>query len=176
MFKNDRLRLKYMHSQNRVHYQKFSQVRKELKATIKSKMRANLTDPTNPNTVTKKFWSYVKYSSYNSRIPDSVFRNDIFAKNPIRQAELFNNFFYDQFLTKRNYSIGVDFSSDYFIDFKFDENKIIQVLLGLDTNKSSGPDEILGMVLKIAYTLSPSHFPCYLTYPLVWTNYHLTGN
>ena len=111
-------------------------------------MRANLSDTTNPNAVTKKFWSYVKNSSNSNRIPDFVFRNNIFAKNPIRQAELFNNFFYDQFSTKSSYSIDVDFSSDDFIDFKFDENKIIQILLGLDTNKSSGPDEISGMVLK----------------------------
>ena len=51
--KKDRLRLKYKLTQNRVHYQKFSQTRKELKATIKSKMTANLTDTTNPNAVTK---------------------------------------------------------------------------------------------------------------------------
>ena len=51
--KKDRLRLKYKQSQNRVHYQKFSQVRKELKATMISKMRANLTDTTNPNAITK---------------------------------------------------------------------------------------------------------------------------
>ena len=117
-------------------------------------MRANLTDPTNPNAVTKKFWSYVKNSSNSSRIPDSVFRNNIFAKNPIRQAELFNAFFYDQFSTKSSYSI-VDFSNDDFINFKFDENKIKQVLLGLDSNKSSGPDEISVTVLKnCAYSLA----------------------
>ena len=39
-------------------------------------MRANLTDTTNPNAVTKKFWSYVKHSSNSSRIPDPVFRNN----------------------------------------------------------------------------------------------------
>ena len=48
----------------------------------------------------------------------------------------------------------MDFSSDDFIDFRFDENNIMQILLGLDTNKSSGPDEISGMVLKnCAYSL-----------------------
>ena len=49
----------------------------------------------------------------------------------------------------------MDFSSDDFIDFKFDKNKVIQILLGLDTNKSSGPDEISGMVFKnCAYSLA----------------------
>ena len=52
-------------------------------------MRANLTDPTNPNAVTKKFWSYVKNSSNSSRIPDSVFRNNIFAKKILLDMQNF---------------------------------------------------------------------------------------
>ena len=92
MLKKDRLRLRHKHSQNPVHYHKFSEVRKELKATIRSKMRANLTDPTNPHALTKKFWSYVKNSSNSSKIPESIYRNNVFAKNPIRQENTFQYF------------------------------------------------------------------------------------
>ena len=58
-------------------------------------MRATLSDPTNPNALTKKFWSYVKNASNCSRIPDSVYRNEKHANNPSKQAELFNSYFYD---------------------------------------------------------------------------------
>ena len=47
---------------------KFKACRKKFKNLVKAKMRANLCD-TNRNTLTKKFWSYVKSASKNTRIP-----------------------------------------------------------------------------------------------------------
>ena len=87
-------------------------------------MRANLTDTTNPNAVTKNSGHTLKIHLI--AVGYLILSLEItYSLNTIRQAELFNNFFYDQFSTKSNYSIDVDFSSDDFIDFKFDENKII---------------------------------------------------
>ena len=57
--KKERLRQKYKHSQKTEHYKKYSEARKDIKAAIKSKMRATLNDPSNPNALTKKFWSKI---------------------------------------------------------------------------------------------------------------------
>ena len=123
-------------------------MRKDIKLAMKSKMRSALSDSSNPNTLTKKFWSYVKNASNSTRMPDSICRNGIYANEPSKQAELFNSYFYDQFSSISNYSTDVDFSNDLFANFRFEESKIKDILLGIDTNKSSGPDEISGIVLK----------------------------
>ena len=118
-------------------------------------MRATLNDPLNPNALSKKFWSYVKNISNSSRIPDSIYRNGVYANDHSKQADLFNSYFYDQFSTKSNYSVDVDFFNDEFSSFKFKEDRILGILLNIDINKSAGPDEISGIVLKnCAYTLA----------------------
>ena len=88
--KKERLRQKYKHSHKTEHYKKYSETRKDIKAAIKSKMRATLNDPSNPNALTKKFWSYVKNISNSSRIPDSIYRNGVYANDHRKQADLFN--------------------------------------------------------------------------------------
>ena len=116
-------------------------MRKDIKLAMKSKMRSTLFDSSNRNTLTKNFWSYGKNASNSNRIPDSICRKS-------KQAELFNSYFYHQFSGISNYSTDVDFSNDILPNYRFEENKIKDVLLGIDTNKSSGPDEISGIVLK----------------------------
>ena len=144
--KKERLRLKFKNTQNPEDYRRYSDMRKDIKLAMKSKMRSALCDSSNPNTLTKKFWSYVKNASNSTRIPDSICRNGIYTNEPSKQAELFNSYFYDQFSGISNYSTDVDFSNDILANFRFEENKIKDILLGIDTNKSSGPDEILGIV------------------------------
>ena len=116
-------------------------------------MIATLNDPSNPNALTKKFWSYTKNVSSSSRIPYSVYRNGVYANDHSKQADLFNSYFYDQFSAKSNYSVDVDFSNAEFSSFKFNENRILSILLGRDINKLTGPDEISGIVLKNVNTL-----------------------
>ena len=58
-------------------------------------MRSNLCDPSNPNVLTKKFWSYVKSNSNTSRIPTNVYHAEVHANDDVNQAELFNAFFYE---------------------------------------------------------------------------------
>ena len=111
-------------------------------------MRATLNDPLNPNALSKKFWSHVKNISNSSRIPDSIYRNGVYANDHSKQADLFNSNFYDQFSTKSNYSVDVDFSNDEFSSFKFKEDRILGILLNIDISKLAGPDEISGIVLK----------------------------
>ena len=56
-------------------------------------MRANLNDNSNPNDLTKKFWSYVKSTSNTSRIPTQVHRKEVYANDSKKQADLFNEYF-----------------------------------------------------------------------------------
>ena len=59
-------------------------------------MRATLNDPSNPNALTKKFWSYIKNvynSASSSRIPYSAYRNGVYANDHSKQADLFNSYF-----------------------------------------------------------------------------------
>ena len=111
-------------------------------------MRSNFCDPSNPNALTKKFWSYVKSNSNTSRIPKSVHRAEIHANDDVKRAKLFNTFFHEQFSPSSNYEINIDFSNDSFRPFKFEAHNVLQILKTIDINKSQGPDGISGAVLK----------------------------
>ena len=75
-------------------------------------MRANLNDKSNPNVLTKKFWSYVKSTSNTSRIPTQVHRKEVYANDAKKQADLFNEYIYDQFSAASAYSTDIDFTND----------------------------------------------------------------
>ena len=75
---------------------------------VKRKIRSNFCDPSSPSALTKKFWSYVKSNSNTSRIPTSVHRAEIHANDDVKQAELFNTFFHEQFSPSSNYEINID--------------------------------------------------------------------
>ena len=124
-------------------------------------MRANLNDNSSPNDLTKKFWSYVKSTSNTSRIPTQVHRKEVYANDSKKQADLFNEYFYDQFSAGSVlYNTDINFENDNnFIDFHFYPDQISNILKDIDTNKSPGPDGITGTVLKkclssLSYPLS----------------------
>jgi hypothetical protein len=73
-------------------------------------MRDNLYGDDDSALITKRFWSHVKSASKSSRIPEFVTHNDITRSCPKEQAELFNEFFYQQFSDASNYSVPIDFT------------------------------------------------------------------
>ena len=146
--KKERLRSRYKLSQNPEHYKKYSQARKQLKNTIKDKMRSKLFDNSNPRVLTKKFWSYVKSSSNSSRIPEHVYYEKVSAANSIKKANLFNDFFFNQFSESSKYDVDVNFSNREFHSFRFNILTVTNILKNIDVNKSPGPDGIAGIVLK----------------------------
>ena len=84
----------------------------------------------------------------------------LYANDAKKQADLINEYFYDQFSAASAYSTDIDFANDSnFIDFHFDPDQISNILKGIDTNKSPCPDGITGTVLKkcsssLSYPLS----------------------
>jgi hypothetical protein len=125
---------------------KFQAARREVRRLIRHKMNSNFSDKQSENAITKKFWSYVKSSSNTHRIPETVHHNDIFRTDNKGQADLFNNFFRDQFSSPSKYDIQINYSVNH--DITFSIPLIEKFLKNLDPNKAPGPDKIHGKILK----------------------------
>ena len=154
--KKERFRKKFKQSGNAIFQEKYKSCRKEMKKKIKEKMRSNFDDDSCPNNITKKFWSYVKSSSNTARIPDSVSYNDRFRTTPKDKANIFNEFFCNQFSMPSSYDIHIsDYDNDPFEAFSIHFRTIRTILKSLNSNKSQGPDGINGKILKhCAYSLA----------------------
>ena len=94
-------------------------------------MRSNFEDDISPNTITKKFWSYVKASSKSSRIPDKMYLNSTARNNPTEVANLFNQHFYNQFSDKSSYNIDIDFAADPFVDLSFNTARVVYITISI---------------------------------------------
>ncbi|MCP4460940.1 MAG: reverse transcriptase family protein [Cytophagales bacterium] len=131
-------------------YLKFSACRRKFKDIVGDKMGSSFEDNDDPNLITKKFWSYVKATSKNTRIPEMIHNEGVFKTKPTEQAQLFNSFFYQQFSERSNYDIPVEADpTDNQFTIDFDCNRVFSVLSKLNANKAMGPDKIHGKVLKI---------------------------
>ena len=76
----------------------FSMKRKAFKNICNQKIWDNLyNDDDDPNLITKKFWSHHKSTSKSHRIPECIHRGNLYRNKPEDKAELFNDYFYDQF-------------------------------------------------------------------------------
>ena len=61
---------------------------------------------------------------------------------PSEKAELFNNYFYEQFSGPSDYNINIGWSNDQVFDIDLDQNKVRKLLFNIKSNKASGPDGI----------------------------------
>ena len=94
-----------------------------------------------PGLISKKFWSYVKATARNTRIPELVFLDDTFKSNPDDQAELFNTYFYKQFSESSNYDINADCTNNEEFKIDFSRSRVKNLLCNLNANKAMGPDK-----------------------------------
>ena len=111
-------------------------------------MISNFDDQDDPTLIPKKFWSYVKSMSKSSRIPGTINYHGRFRNNAKDQAEIFNEYFEEQFSEASKYDIDIDFSNDSVNDIAFNTSRIRKILKNINVNKSPGPDGIHGKVLK----------------------------
>ena len=146
-------------SNSEFHLEKFRSLRKQFKKTMNEKMRLNVEDDSDPALISKKFWSYVKLKSKSTRIPETVRHGNCIRTNAADQANLFNDYFHEQFSEESHYDINIDFTNDQFFNLKFHTRDIFNILSHINSSKAAGPDGIHGQVLKncastLAYPLN----------------------
>ena len=118
------------------------------KQLVRSKIRDNLFSSNDSSIITKKFWSHVKSKSKSERIPEIIKFSNKISSDDITKANLFNDFFHEQFSEDSKYDIDIDHRQDEEIDIDFSYTRIKQLLTNINTNKAPGPDDIHGKVLK----------------------------
>ena len=127
---------------------KRNDARSRFRKVCESKMRDNLYNSDDPALITKKFWSHVKSNSKSHRLPECVHLNGTYRNLAKDKAQLFNNFFFDQFSEASLYNIDIDWSNDSSFDIDFSCDRIMNLLSGINSNKACGPDGIHGKILK----------------------------
>ena len=122
---------------------KFSNLRRSFTNICNQKMRENMYNDDDPDLITKKFWSHVKSKNLSHRIPDCMHRDKTYRNKPLDKAELFNNYFYEQFSDASQYDIDIGWANDVtLIDIDFTIPKIQKLLSNINPNKACGPDGI----------------------------------
>ena len=121
-------------------------------------MNENFSNEDDTELINKKFWSYVKSHSNCHRIPEVVTHNNTSRKKSRDKAELFNNYFCEQFSDPSTYSIDIDWEDDHTFNIDFSTTRIMSHLSKINPNKAQGPDGIHGRILK--------HCASSLSYPL----------
>ncbi len=157
--KKERLRAKFNETGLEEDYRKFSECRKDFKELSDQKLIANFDAEDDPALISKKFWSHVKSMSKSTRIPNTVNYRGRFRNNSKDQANLFNEFFEEQFSDASKYDVDIDYTRDHLNDIDFGTRRIRRILQGINVNKAAGPDGIHGKILKncregIVYPLS----------------------
>ena len=110
-------------------------------------MRTNLCD-LQRNLLTKKFWSHVKSKTKSTRIPEVVYQNGKCSSNSQDKANMFNQFFFQQFSAESLYDVDIDFTNDEKFNTDFNPNSIKNLLQNNDINRAQGPDNLNGAIFK----------------------------
>ena len=116
---------------------------------VQEKIRANLNnDDDDPNLISKGYWSHVKATTNGNIIPETVCYKSKYRSNIIDQAQMFNEYFFDQFSEPSNYNIPINFSNESDNKCFISHQTIRKLLLKVNSNKAQGPDGIHGKILK----------------------------
>ena len=111
-------------------------------------MRDNLYYSNDRNDICKQFWSHVKTKSKSCRIPEILKHNGTISSHNTAKANMFNDYFHEQFSHIYGYNVEIDFSKDEQFDIDLSCTRIKQILDKININKAAGPDGIHGSVLK----------------------------
>ena len=105
-------------------------------------------DDQNRNNLTKKFWSYIKSTSKSTRIPELVYSKGKTSSDSKTKADMFNEFFYNQFSEASQYDVNISFDTGRNFDIDFNVARVRDIISKLDSNKAQGPDNIHGLIFK----------------------------
>ena len=100
----EKWRTRAMASNSESDLNKFRSLRKQFKKTMNEKMRLNVEDDTDTSLISKRFWTHVKSKSKSTRIPETVRYGSRIRSNLTGQANLFNDYFYEQFTVESDYN------------------------------------------------------------------------
>ena len=126
----------------------FKRARREFKRIASQKLRDNMYNTDDPALITKKFWSHYKFTTNSHRLPECMNIRGRYCNDPLGQANLFNDHFYEQFSDASAYDIDIDYMNDNLFDVNFCYAKIHKFLSNINSNKACGPDLIHGKILK----------------------------
>lgn len=104
----------------------------------------------------------MKSVSKNTRITETINYGGRFRNNPRDQAELFNEYFFNQFSEPSNYNIPIDYRNNRDVSSVISKAKIHSLLRNIDINKAPGMDNIHGKFLKMCATSLA--YPLYLLF------------
>ena len=139
---------RYKATNNPKFLEEVKKLRKKFKEKCTQKKMDNVMDSEDPALVKKKFWSYYKSTSNSCRVPETVNYKGRFRSKKVDVANLFNNFFSDQFSSPSLYNIDINFENDPFSNLKIEEKSVFDLLRKLNTNKAAGPDGHQAKLLK----------------------------
>ena len=121
--------------------------------TVKDKRAMYYTDNemNDNNTISKKFYKYLKSLSGSTRIPDLISNDEKSSSQNSEKCTMFNKFFCAQFSDASHYNFKVDFTRNHFNDcndLSFRTDEVEKILKKINPSKATGPDNIDGIVLK----------------------------
>ena len=156
------MRAHRLRSANMENELKFSNKRRSFKNLCNKKMRVNLYNDDDPVLITKQFWSHEKSKNVSHRIPDRMHRDNVYRNKPLDKAELFNNYFYEQFSSASQYNIDIDWANDATLnEVDFSTHRIIRLLSDLNPSKACGQDGFNGRILKNCSLTLAEHLSIY---------------
>ena len=145
--KRKRLRKKAKSTQLESDWNKYKVLRNKVNSELNKSYYRHvhlLVESKNP----KRLWSFIKSKTKNKSIPVTMKWNDrdIKASSGKKKAELFNNFFASIFSCTSDFSIDAQplhLQTDNVIaDLMCSGANVEKLLLGLNTNKATGPDGV----------------------------------
>ena len=116
---------------------------------MNNNLRLNLEDDCDPALISKKYWSHLKSKTKSTRIPESVYYGSRLRNNPRDQANLFNEYFANQFSEPSNYDIDINMDNlNRLNGLRFHPLDVYLILKDIKPGKAAGPDGIHGVLLK----------------------------
>jgi hypothetical protein len=150
--KKDKQRRKAIRSQKSNDWDKFRDLRRELKAVLRRKKREHASKlklhlHENP----KRFWKYVKSVTKKSTCPHFLRDGQSFISDPKKKADMFNSFFQSVFSEDPATSLqqeSTQRSPHTLSGFELSISEVYKVLTNIEPNKACGPDNLPGRILK----------------------------
>ena len=138
---------------------KFRRLRNEVQSCMSHKYNSYLDSLSEGlDTNSKRLWSFIRSKTKTRTVP-GLTHDDKVVSDPGEKARAFNQYFHSVFLDDETTVLpDIDIIENHQLsNMSFSTEDVAAVLVGLDTTKACGPDQLSPHVLKhCAYQLAPS--------------------